>query len=206
MQTTILVCILLCQVDNDPEFEKLRELEKHVHARKVAIKELMEAVENPVGHYDKWGAMSQLGVYRAGEACPLLVRNIEFHVSKTNDLDWLGLYPAAIALAKIGEPSVKEIIKNLNVPLSEKRFKLFAHTLNRFYGRDDRPVLLFRLEHEINLIPEKSKAYYAKKLSNLRKLIEFIETEESIAKTRDGNALLSEQNQRGQAESKGTLC
>ena len=178
MQTTTLVChFALPRPKVTLSLTRRRELVKHCPFDvKVAIKELMEAVENPVGHYDKWGAMSQLGVYRAGEACPLLVRNIEFHVSKTNDLDWLGLYPAAIALAKIGEPSVKEIIKNLNVPLSEKRFKLFAHTLNRFYGRDDRPVLLFRLEHEINLIPEKSKAYYAKKLSNLRKLIEFIET------------------------------
>ena len=122
-------------------------------------------------HSSKELAIELLGEFRAEEAVPLLVSEIEFEapVKILGDLDVAAAYPAARALAKVGIPAVEEIVRRLEGPASEKRMKLFA-TVFRLVDGDDIAVL------RAELALKKAEGQQQKK--NIEQLIELLKAKQ----------------------------
>jgi hypothetical protein len=113
-----------------------------------------------------------LGEFRAVEAIPVLLKNVEYknHKSLATDYDqtWPTWYPAAEALAKIGMPAVKPLFDELSgISELNRRRKLCCNILIEIMGKE---LASFALKEHLAEVKDETKK------ANLEAGLKFIES------------------------------
>jgi hypothetical protein len=135
------------------------------HERAGTISALMSLVASPAPDWEgkelKHKAIGLLGEYRAVQACGVLLREAEFHPPDVLlSHHPLFRYPAAVALTKIGEPGIPEIlVSEMNRILGDKRLKIYAYILWCHYGQNEKEVGLFRIKHQLGHVRKTQEGF-----------------------------------------------
>ena len=136
---------------------------------------------------ERWKEPKHLGMlllaeYRAKEAIPVLIKNLEYsnrkHFATDYDNSWSTWYPAAEALAEIGMPSVEALFEELSgIPKLNLRRKLCGNILVKILGKELAASALKNFMSDVK--DEKKKA-------NLEEALKFIknwtEKDKSVVK------------------------
>jgi PBS lyase HEAT-like repeat len=113
------------------------------------ISALIESVRNGDNEWERTRAMGLLGQYRAVEAVPVLIENLDCPPGMVSGAGYgpFEYYPAALAILKIGDPAVQEILLHtLAGPVSDRHLKVFAYVIWYHYSPvGEQEVGLFRL-------------------------------------------------------------
>ncbi len=107
-------------------------------------------VDEPPLCYQKMYAIKLLGEYRASEAASVLVDQIEYAPPfVVIDEDYpLIRFPAAEAIANIGEPALREMLtRGLANEISDSRLKLYAYVVWHHYApQQEQELGLYRMQ------------------------------------------------------------
>lgn len=157
-----------------------RRLSKEWEATVNALATVLNKTDSESARYC---AIERLMQMRAESAVRSLVKQIQFHYPGA--ADWrvpLSEYPAVLALVKIGQPAVWQILVNrMRVPATDEELRLFAAVVHGHYSFDS-AVGRFHVERVIADVqkqidgekkPQGSPSRLATWRENLTRLLEF---------------------------------
>lgn len=137
-----------------PHIPQLRTSLKTYGKEVEGVRQLLEelsASDLPEGFraMEKAYAISVLGVYRDAAACSYLVEEINFTnpLQMVSERGTLSAYPAAEALAAIGEPAVRALVERMKRPLTKHEHRLVSLIVQRVY--QDADLAAMRLNYEV---------------------------------------------------------
>lgn len=128
---------------------KAQELAPNERSRIIwALIETLRSVNQ--ASWERTTAIRLLGKYRAVEAAPVLIENLDCPPVMVSGEGFgpFQHYPAARALVEIGEPAVQHILLNtLGRPVSDRHLKVYAYVIWQHHSpMDEQEVGLFRLQ------------------------------------------------------------